>query len=550
MRPASERTRGQPRGISLIGAAILSVASTSAWAQAQGGKSSRQEETRRKLLEQVGLQKSQTPPPAPPPAEPPPEPVPAPPPDAGAAAATPSPAAAAPPKPGFSGRVHQDLLGACRSCHAAGGMAAATRLLLGAGVARDYASVRGLADLGSPRRSVLLTKGTGVQHAGGPTIPTGGEVYRRVLAWIAAGALLNASAGEAAAAAATPAVTTPPEPRRRRTPVPVPAPAPPTAVAVPTPADTPPPAPATPDVPADAPSAAPARTTNPTAVAFHGELARACLACHRAGAPAGMTRYKLTGTAADDLAASRAFADADKSPSSPLVTKAAGEMHGGGPIWPKDSPGQQTLLAWLAAGAPDSESTLPSDVTTSETPAAPSADTPPPAAPAAPALPAGPPTAPPSAHAPKGLHLGHELTLNGRFDLNLERRGFSGNPWEDGAKTALQSHHHFLFLGRQSADDPFVFTVELTSLAFYEAALRLGPRRGDTGLHVRAGKLLVPFGTEPLFHQSYGGHVGFDQRVLPPIWAAEGAAVTGHHAVGAVTLRADLYSVRGHMLRR
>jgi hypothetical protein len=148
-----------------------------------------------------------------------------------------------------------------------------------------------------------------------------------------------------------------------------------------------------------------------------------------------------------------------------------------------------------------------------------------------------------------GVRLGPELTLNGRFDLNLEQRGFETNPWGEGATTALQSHHHFLFLGRQSVDDPVVFTVELTSLTFYEAAIRLGPRRGPTGLHLRAGKLLVPFGTEPLFHQNYGGHVGFDQRVLPAVWASEGAAFTGHHVVGDLTLRADLYGVRGHALR-
>ncbi|HEY0715268.1 MAG TPA: hypothetical protein VGF45_21490, partial [Polyangia bacterium] len=258
-------------------------------------------------------------------------------------------------------------------------------------------------------------------------------------------------------------------------------------------------------------------------------------------------------TAADDIAISRAFVDATKSPASPLVTKAAGEMHGGGPIWPKDSPGHQTLLAWLAAGAPELVS-QPSPTTAAATEAPAAAPAPPTAAPPV-ATPAAAPTpgfSPVSGHgaAARGIGLGHDITLNGRFDLNLERRGFSGNPWNDGAKTALQSHHHFLFLSRQSADDPFVFTAELTSLAFYEAAIRVGPRDPKAEVHLRAGKLLVPFGIEPLFHQSYGGHVGFDQKVLPAVWASEGAAVTAHREVRGVTLRGDLYSVRGHALRR
>ncbi len=91
----------------------------------------------------------------------------------------------------------------------------------------------------------------------------------------------------------------------------------------------------------------------PEAVALHAELVRACQPCHREGGPAAMTRYKLGGQTEVDLGASRAFVDTGNPTGSPLVSKAAGQPHGGGAIWPPGSPGQKVLLAWIAAGAPD-----------------------------------------------------------------------------------------------------------------------------------------------------------------------------------------------------
>jgi hypothetical protein len=304
--------------------------------------------------------------------------------------------------------------------------------------------------------------------------------------------------------------------------------------------------------PEAAPGAAPAVTAPglpAVAIALHQELARTCQVCHRAGGPAQMTRYKLDGQREADLTASRAFVDLANPAGSPLVTKAAGQAHGGGAPWPPGSPGQQALLAWIAAGAPDHPPPAAAGApTTAASEASPAAGPPTPAPVAAPMSPAAPsPHGAPAAHVSATL-FGNQLTLNGRFDVNLERRGFDANPWGDGSKTAVQSYHHFLFLGRQAADDPFVFTAELVSLEFYEAGFRLGRGR-SWGAHVRAGKLLVPFGNEPLFHQSYGGHAGFDQRVLPAIWASEGLAASGHLQVAGATLSADLYGVRGHALR-
>jgi hypothetical protein len=81
-------------------------------------------------------------------------------------------------------------------------------------------------------------------------------------------------------------------------------------------------------------------------------------------------------------------------------------------------------------------------------------------------------------------------------------------------------------------------------------AARLTPRRAPCYLNVRAGKLLVPFGAEPLFHQSYGGHLGFDQRVLPAIWTSEAVALTGGARIRGISLHGDLFAMKGYELRR
>ena len=254
--------------------------------------------------------------------------------------------------------------------------------------------------------------------------------------------------------------------------------------------------------------------------------------------------------------ASRAFVDPDRQGDGVLASKAAGQSHGGGAPWPPGSAGQVTLLSWTAAGTPvggpdasEPPATAAPTTAPAPTPAATLHGPPPGNVPPGKPRPAPHPGHP--AARPRGLALfGGTLVLNGRFDLNLERRAFETNPWAEASTTAIQSFHHFLFLSRQSAEDPFTFTAEITSLAFFEVGARFVPPSRTWRLHVRFGKLLVPFGNEPLFHQSYGGHAGFDQRVLPIIWAAEGVAASGSLDVGTITLSSDLYGVRGHGLRR
>jgi hypothetical protein len=540
--------------------------------------SGREEEARRKLLEQVGLEKRETAPamPAAAPAKPEPPPSATAPGAAGVVSPSPSPAASPsrPPPILFAGRVHELLLASCRPCHAAGGMAAATRLRLDGNVVHDFASVRPLVDPARPKTSLLLDKGAGNLHGGGPTLPAGGENHRRLLQWIAAGAagvsvaddsLIARGPAAAAAATARAGVSRPRAiPRPAATPLPLAAPVP---LVLPAPgapvatgersAD-----PAAPAASSTAPAgdgtgngAAPTAADPPsepaplpaTALDLHAQMIRACVPCHRPGGPGAMSRYKLAGDPRADLVASQAFLDADAAHSNEnlLAKKASGQSHGGGPVWPAGSPGHTALLAWIVAGAP--AAAAPAVVEALAAPASPATPAPPVAAPAAPAAAAAPARSP-AQHG--GLALTDTLMLNGRFDLNLERRDFRGNPWAEGSKTALQSYHHFVFLSRSTTEDPFVFTAEITSLQFFEAGVRLGPRQRPWQLHLKAGKLLVPFGNEPLYHQNYGGQAGFDQRVLPPIWAAEGLAAAASITCARFVLTADLYGVRGYALRR
>jgi hypothetical protein len=137
--------------------------------------------------------------------------------------------------------------------------------------------------------------------------------------------------------------------------------------------------------------------------------------------------------------------------------------------------------------------------------------------------------------------------LNGRFSLDYERRQFTGDPFGDGSVNALRSYHHFLFLSRDTAGDPCGLTVEVLTLQFWEAhcRVRLPP---PVRLTVAGGKIVVPFGADPLYHQNYGGLGGFDQPVLPVIWAIEGAAAHLLVERRAFVVTDDVFVVRGYTL--
>ncbi|RKI54763.1 hypothetical protein D7X55_29945, partial [Corallococcus sp. AB049A] len=169
------------------------------------------------------------------------------------------------------------------------------------------------------------------------------------------------------------------------------------------------------------------------------------------------------------------------------------------------------------------------------------------------------PSTPPSPHGPAGPHGGVQLgtfpvlgslSLNGRFDLNYERIHYNDHPFKSEGENALRSYHHFLFLTRQSAEDPVTLTLEVLSLQFWEVGYRVGGASWPVKVFAKGGKILVPFGGDPLFHHSYGGLAGFDQRVLPVVFAREGLTVNVERRLGPLALSGDAYVIAGYRLKR
>ncbi len=443
-----------------------------------------------------------------------------------------------PPGLGFSGSV-QRALGACRGCHVAGGSAGGGAYVLDGTLEADFAATRRFVNVGAPAESPLLRLATGAGHKGGTVLAPASAEYQLLLRWIAAGAKRG---GALAPVASAPVI-------ERQTSAAVRADARPTL----TPSAAPPVVAA--PVAALPAAAAPPASPPPGLVyapELHDALNQACSGCHRPGALAGATGYVLTGEVGADFASARRFVDLARPETSPLLAKASGVTHAGGSIYPAGSDGHRRLLAWIASGALGPIAAALDIAQASGTPGAAQApgalhvaEAPPGPAPrvavaAAPAATLEPHGA--------GLRLPFDLRLNGRFDLNYERRNFDTQPFSSG-DNAIQSYHHFVFLSRQSQGDPVGFTAELVNLTFWEVQYRLSlPASAGQG-SIKAGKLLVPFGPDPLFHQSYGGLAGFDQRVLPAIWAQEGLSGRWSLEKGDLSGSADVYAVRGHELR-
>jgi hypothetical protein len=508
---------------------------------------SSQEKKRSEILKELGLEKKPVPPPAPPP------PLPAEPGDEAAEKAGASGAAgaqakgaklpAAPSAPSFSRGVHPLLVATCKPCHAPGLPGGMTRLVLSGDAAADHPGVVRLVDLRNPEASVLLAKASGAApHAGAAPWPGTSAQHQRLLAWIRGGARMDAAAAAPAAptAAAVPAKPSAPGGTR------APADAAPASAAAPMPMEA---VPARSPVPAPGPAVAGSKPAAPSFAAdVHPGLMKSCALCHRPGGPAGMTRLSLTGDATKDEVAVRAFVDPLAPEQSALLTKAAGQMHAGGAVLPPGDVRYAAIVGWVRSLAPAASVTAPG--ASAGAPAAPEGAAPVAVAAAAP-VPAAPAPAGPHGHGmPGGFALPLGFMLNGRFSLDYERRRFSGGPFEDGSVDALRSYHHFLFLSRDAAGEPCGLSVEVLTLQFWQAHCRVGGLPGAARLSFEAGKIVVPFGADPLFHQNYGGLGGFDQQVLPVIWAIEGAA--GHLVVQrrGLALTDDLFLVRGYALSR
>jgi hypothetical protein len=138
------------------------------------------------------------------------------------------------------------------------------------------------------------------------------------------------------------------------------------------------------------------------------------------------------------------------------------------------------------------------------------------------------------------------IRLGGMFDAAYERQDRSGALGS--GRNAFRSYHHFLFLTRQGNDIPVGFNAELLGLYFYELTLRLTSSSARWRVSAHAGKILVPFGPDPLFHKSYGGLSGFDQPVLPVVWSSFGGGLRITRAWGRLSVADEAYLVQGFEL--
>jgi hypothetical protein len=134
------------------------------------------------------------------------------------------------------------------------------------------------------------------------------------------------------------------------------------------------------------------------------------------------------------------------------------------------------------------------------------------------------------------------LRIGGMFDASYERVGMNGSATS--GQNAFRNYHHFVFLSRQGQDIPIGFNAEIINQTFYELTMRLW-RKGPFRLSAHGGKILVPFGPDPLFHKNYGGQSAIDQRLLPTVWASYGAGLRAAGVLGGVSIAEDLYLVQG-----
>ncbi len=89
------------------------------------------------------------------------------------------------------------------------------------------------------------------------------------------------------------------------------------------------------------------------------------------------------------------------------------------------------------------------------------------------------------------------------------------------------------------------FNAELLGLYFYELTTRLSGKGSTVRVSAHAGKILVPFGPDPLFHKSYGGLSGVDQRTLPVVWSAIGGGVRFALVWRRLSASDEIYTAQG-----
>jgi|GEM_PF-1391118 len=144
------------------------------------------------------------------------------------------------------------------------------------------------------------------------------------------------------------------------------------------------------------------------------------------------------------------------------------------------------------------------------------------------------------------LRLPGGFGIHGRFDVAYERRGYTTDPTK--GTDAIRNFHRFVFLSRHSPHDPFFFNAEIITLSFFEAGVRL--QEETWTFQAKLGKLMVPFGEDPLYHHYYGGLGAFDQQMLPAVWASYGVNTSFDYRIKPfnITLHFDLYAMVGYAL--
>ena len=441
----------------------------------------------------------------------------------------------------FSRDVEPLIQTRCAGCHSSKGSASKSRYLLSGNFKLDYGATRRWLNMKVPSNSRLLSAAMGKGHSGGVFLKKSESAYRQLVAWISSGAPIGSGV---AIKQKKPREASRPPPntgalqrvsRRQRT---------------------------------HGLSAAENRELGAAAGrslfvdSLDQPLRQACGSCHGANT-ANQRRYLIGPSAAEHYTQALKHITPGASSESALLTKAIGRHHGGGAIIKASSALHQNILTWIefegvttrrriasnsdgasqvAKGAPSAAEAV-ADGATSQA-----------------GLPAG--SGCPFAHGSRAGRsqatdnvlnkalgsLVRGFRLNGRFDLNYERRNLRDHPFRE-SNDALRSYHHFVFLSREVKEDPIGLTVELITLQLWELTYGYRFEKIPLKLTARVGKILVPFGADPLYHQRYGGLAGFDQKLLPAIWTQEGVALKGVYRWRQWALGLDAFVTRGFSLR-
>ncbi|MEM6558914.1 MAG: hypothetical protein AAF605_03940 [Myxococcota bacterium] len=432
-------------------------------------------------------------------------------------------------------RVHAMLVAKCQRCHREGGKAKKGELKIVDEPRASFDAARRYVTPGDLEKSALYTQALGKKHKGGKTLKPDTAEEKLLARWIQEGALF----GRVNRSQST---------------------SPPAVVAIPA-------APAAASESGSAGSSKSEKVTSSEAASPAGEsdvvsseavaalvvddtfrtavypaLQRGCTDCH--GGDPGDEGFVVSEDIDATFQTTLTYVALGSSEQSGLVVyPTGGEEHE--VVWATDDPDLAVVRAWI-------------DSLEEATPAIAAQATPESSEPAE-------KTAPPRARPPRqplgdgtltgrykdyGIHLPYGFRINGRFDLNYERRNFTGNPFTQDADATLRSFHNFLFVTRDPGTEgvPFGISIEVTQLQFWEAYFLYEPDAIDLRLLLRIGRILVPFGAEPLFHNSYGGLAAFDQQLLPVFWAQEGIGSNLQYRFGPLTVANDFYVIRGFQL--